>query len=281
MFGIGAKPGSATVVAVRLTAKDYDGATSQSYSNKEYMVDVVPDDGTPPFRATAEDPYNSITFRQPEVGDVVRVKFHGGKVHFDRDDPNLHRDTPRQAAKKELAADRSAEARQAWDALHRQGPQHVGPHPSQPYPAQPYPVQPYPVQPYPVESYPVQPYPAQSYPAQPDPGASQSGPVPPAQLSGIADLLSGAADLAAATASLSEFTETLAAIKRARAAGDVTEVARLKAEFAAHSATHIVPSTADTADPIDRLERLAALHAQGVLTDAEFAQQKAKILNED
>ena len=32
-------------------------------------------------------------------------------------------------------------------------------------------------------------------------------------------------------------------------------------------------------DTVSRLERLAALHAQGVLTDDEFAQQKAKLLD--
>jgi hypothetical protein len=32
-------------------------------------------------------------------------------------------------------------------------------------------------------------------------------------------------------------------------------------------------------DPIDQLKELAALHQQGVLTDDEFAAQKAKILN--
>lgn len=32
-------------------------------------------------------------------------------------------------------------------------------------------------------------------------------------------------------------------------------------------------------DPIAQLERLGQLHAQGILTDEEFAAQKAKILN--
>ena len=32
-------------------------------------------------------------------------------------------------------------------------------------------------------------------------------------------------------------------------------------------------------DPLAQLERLGALHQQGVLTDEEFAAQKAKILN--
>lgn len=38
------------------------------------------------------------------------------------------------------------------------------------------------------------------------------------------------------------------------------------------------PAPAPAADPIEQLERLAALKAQGILTDDEFAAQKAKIL---
>ncbi len=38
------------------------------------------------------------------------------------------------------------------------------------------------------------------------------------------------------------------------------------------------PAPAAAPDPIEQLERLAALKAQGILTDAEFAAQKAKIL---
>lgn len=33
-----------------------------------------------------------------------------------------------------------------------------------------------------------------------------------------------------------------------------------------------------TADPIEQLKQLAELHKQGVLTDEEFARQKAKLL---
>jgi hypothetical protein len=36
---------------------------------------------------------------------------------------------------------------------------------------------------------------------------------------------------------------------------------------------------ADAPDPIEQLKQLADLHSSGVLTDEEFAQQKAKILN--
>ena len=38
------------------------------------------------------------------------------------------------------------------------------------------------------------------------------------------------------------------------------------------------PAAAPQADPVEQLERLAALHAQGALTDEEFAAQKAKLL---
>ena len=39
------------------------------------------------------------------------------------------------------------------------------------------------------------------------------------------------------------------------------------------------PAAAPAADPIEQLKELAALKQQGILTDDEFAAQKAKILN--
>ena len=38
------------------------------------------------------------------------------------------------------------------------------------------------------------------------------------------------------------------------------------------------PAAAPAADPIEQLKELATLHEQGVLTDEEFAAQKAKVL---
>jgi len=38
------------------------------------------------------------------------------------------------------------------------------------------------------------------------------------------------------------------------------------------------PAAAPAADPIEQLKQLAQLHEQGILTDGEFAAQKAKIL---
>lgn len=45
---------------------------------------------------------------------------------------------------------------------------------------------------------------------------------------------------------------------------------------AARTASTVMPTEA--ADPLDRLAKAAALHQQGILTDAEFAEQKARIL---
>jgi hypothetical protein len=39
------------------------------------------------------------------------------------------------------------------------------------------------------------------------------------------------------------------------------------------------PAAAPAVDPIEQLQKLGELHAQGVLTDEEFAVQKSKILN--
>ena len=38
------------------------------------------------------------------------------------------------------------------------------------------------------------------------------------------------------------------------------------------------PAAAPAPDPIEQLKQLGALHEQGILTDEEFAAQKAKIL---
>jgi hypothetical protein len=54
------------------------------------------------------------------------------------------------------------------------------------------------------------------------------------------------------------------------------EVAALIQRSAAASA----PAPPPAVDPLERLSKLGELHAQGVLTDAEFAAQKAKILAE-
>jgi hypothetical protein len=49
-------------------------------------------------------------------------------------------------------------------------------------------------------------------------------------------------------------------------------------QYYAQPAPAPAPAPAAAADPIEQLKELAALKAQGILTDAEFQAQKAKIL---
>jgi hypothetical protein len=49
-------------------------------------------------------------------------------------------------------------------------------------------------------------------------------------------------------------------------------------QWAAQQAAQPPPPDAPDQDPIELLKKYAALHDQGVLTDAEFEVQKAKIL---
>jgi len=49
-------------------------------------------------------------------------------------------------------------------------------------------------------------------------------------------------------------------------------------DAAAYQEAPPAPQAAALADPIEQLKQLGQLHEQGVLTDEEFAAQKAKIL---
>ena len=77
------------------------------------------------------------------------------------------------------------------------------------------------------------------------------------------------------------------AIATAKESGDTAYVAQLQAAFKA-GATALPerddslppPAPAGGGDRIERLQKLAELHASGVLTDAEFAAEKARILSE-
>jgi membrane protease subunit (stomatin/prohibitin family) len=47
----------------------------------------------------------------------------------------------------------------------------------------------------------------------------------------------------------------------------------------AAAAQAAAPPPAPVEDPMEKLKKLGALHAQGILTDEEFAAEKAKVLN--
>jgi len=76
------------------------------------------------------------------------------------------------------------------------------------------------------------------------------------------------------------------AITEAAQAGDFTEVERLKALLATGAATaparpvSVRPDATRPEDSLERLQKLADLHDRGALTDAEFAAEKAKILDQ-
>jgi hypothetical protein len=137
VFGIGWKDAEATIVDRRLLAQSTEPAmgefASQSVRTYEYIADVRPADGSQPFRAVVHEPFNAITFKAPEVGQVVRVKYNHKerdehKVKFDRSDPGTYENVPgvpdwrhhgnplKDADKKAVANAHSSEAQAAWDA---------------------------------------------------------------------------------------------------------------------------------------------------------------------
>ena len=122
MFGSDWESAEAKIVARRLHSESHGGGYDQpSYDdeNFEYVVDVRPKSGAASFRATIKDPFNQISFRQPDVGMVVQVKFRhkDQKVKFDRSDPALHQDDLATQDKKRVAAAHSGEAQARWDAI--------------------------------------------------------------------------------------------------------------------------------------------------------------------
>src|SRR4051794_26752001 len=65
--------------------------------------------------------------------------------------------------------------------------------------------------------------------------------------------------------------------KNSQAQADAEQQA-LDAQAAQQQAASVAAAGPIGASPIDQLTKLAGLHDQGVLTDAEFATEKAKIL---
>src|SRR5438067_12612691 len=88
MFGAGWEDGSATIVARQTHEGIYhgQGPTGLYHQVYDYVADVQPDTVSPPFRATFTELYSRDYEQQPNVGDVVRVKFHARKqkVKLDR-----------------------------------------------------------------------------------------------------------------------------------------------------------------------------------------------------
>ncbi len=137
MLGIGWEDAQATIVSRRLVGKstepDAGEFAGQGVEVYEYIADVRPSGGAMPFRATIQEPHIAITFKAPDVGQVVLVKYNHAegdahKVKFDRADdgtyqhvPGLpdwrHHPDPLADADQQAVDDaHSTNAQAAWDA---------------------------------------------------------------------------------------------------------------------------------------------------------------------
>ncbi len=114
MFDRLQQPGTATVVA-RKTGRRWFGLRKVEYSAAhgvseafDYVLDVHPSDGSPPFRAVLKGPWQTKSgrFRAPEEGQRVKVRCDPSrqKVAFDESDPTVFR--PREPDAQTAAEDR-------------------------------------------------------------------------------------------------------------------------------------------------------------------------------
>jgi hypothetical protein len=276
MFGRDWEAAEATIVTRRLVAQGHGGEGGHlSWEQYEYVADVRPDDGAAAFRAVVQEPRNGIHFQAPDVGQVVRVKFHAKDHHvkFDHDDPGTHRDlTHKRDDKQAVAEANSASELASFKAIAQSAPGSR-----------------------------VAPTGGDSAAAG---AASGQTPVQAALQLLSAGLASSApaadAEVQAASeafqAALAEGRQATEAFIQAKAAGQQVQAESLKAlvkstndevqrtnrEYqrlvALKSGRTPASGAAPAPDPLDRLQKLADLHDRGALSDAEFAAAKAKLL---
>ena len=65
---------------------------------------------------------------------------------------------------------------------------------------------------------------------------------------------------------------------KAGATAGANQAAEQQQQYGEPASAPAAPAPAPAKDPMEQLKELAALHEQGVLTDAEFEVQKTKIL---
>jgi hypothetical protein len=257
MFGKKWEPGRATILA----REQID--TPDGYLLYTYAAEIQPDSGAPTFRAEIKPPFVQLDWKGPLPGAVVRVTFDAKsrQVRFDMSDPTLHLSTARKLEHQGFEA--------ALQGAPGDGGRSAGPA-------------------------------GLAMPA----GAAMPGvAMPGVAMPGVAVPAAGAGT----PVEPMSVGEMLAAVRSARERGDVVEVARLKAQYEASQvaqagaarraaatslaaaademaaaravagATGPAPAVAP-ADPLDRLAKLADLRDRGVLTDEEFAIEKAKVL---
>jgi hypothetical protein len=90
------------------------------------------------------------------------------------------------------------------------------------------------------------------------------------------DVFSSGQGVSVVNLSGGDISGALPAIQQALASGNLADLAKIKADLRQQMGA----AGASRPDPVESLEKLAHLHAGGVLTDAEFAAAKAKLLSE-
>jgi hypothetical protein len=101
-----------------------------------------------------------------------------------------------------------------------------------------------------------------------------------AQLAAVSSLAAGPAGDAVTKRGRAPTFAEIKAMGAAKAKGDSAEIDRLTARFSQFERGTVPAPHAEPSDRLDRLQKLADLHDRGALTDAEFAAEKAKVLNE-
>jgi hypothetical protein len=244
MFGHEWEPGTATVIARKVATQN------QTECKYDYIVDVQPTSGGPAFRTSFRSPTTAVGYQATDVGGTMPVLCdpRREKAQVDMDDPANRYD----GRMKQEKAD--------FDAIkHGRAPSGGG-------------------------------------------SSEAAVPAPAADLTGLPSDDELAAATAAFGAALATGQAAMAAHSAAKASGDEAAIARLKAEvrstndavqaanaelqrldalrWGQSAGPSQAPAAPSVTDPLARLETLAGLRDRGVLTDEEFAVQKAKILNE-
>jgi Short C-terminal domain len=244
MFGHEWEPGIATVIARKV-------ATQNQWESKyDYIVDVQPTSGGPAFRTSFRSPSTAVGYKETDVGETMPVWCDPGreKAKIDEKDPANRYDGRMEQEKADFDAVKHGRAPSGGES------------------------------------------------------SVAAVPAPPADLAGLPSDEELAAATAAFAAALKTGQAAMAAHSAAKASGDEAAIARLKAEvrstndavqaanaelqrldalrWGRSAGPYQAPATPSVTDPLQRLETLAGLRDRGVLTDEEFAVQKAKILNE-
>ena len=78
-------------------------STDRYHTAYEYIADVEPDSGAPPFRATFKERFYKGKYHEPQVGEHARVKFQpkDQEVEFDRSALQAPDETPAARARRE------------------------------------------------------------------------------------------------------------------------------------------------------------------------------------